>query len=150
MRSMPTQIWPQFANEPHAAPSTARSRSASCRTIIGSLPPSSSVTGRSSSPAATAMRRPVALEPVKTIFDTPRCGDERGARVTRAVHDAHEPGGAPASANSRATHSPQSGVSSDGLSTTALPAATAVTVCERGMLSGKFHGEMTPITPSGS
>ena len=56
---------------PQSAPSTARSRSASSRTSIGSLPPSSSVTGRSSSPAAAAIWRPVSTEPVKKTFAMP-------------------------------------------------------------------------------
>src|SRR6266511_1982522 len=47
-------VWPQFENAPQRAPCTARSRSASSKTSIASLPPSSSATGHNRSPAATA------------------------------------------------------------------------------------------------
>jgi hypothetical protein len=36
------------------------------------------------------------------------------------------------------------------LSTTAFPAAIANATCVSGIPSGKFQGEITPITPSGS
>jgi hypothetical protein len=42
-----------------------------------------------------------------------------------------------------------SGVNSEGLSTTALPAASAMTTSAMGILKGKFHGAITPITPRG-
>ena len=72
IRSIPAHAWPQFANEPHSAPSTARSRSASSRTSIGSLPPSSSTAGRSRSAAACATDRPTSVDPVKTTPPIPR------------------------------------------------------------------------------
>ena len=43
-----------------------------------------------------------------------------------------------------------SGVSSAGLSTTVLPAASAGPIFQEAMVSGKFHGTMSPTTPSGS
>ena len=43
-----------------------------------------------------------------------------------------------------------SGVSSDGLTTTALPAATAAAVCTNGIANGKFQGAITATTPIGS
>ena len=36
------------------------------------------------------------------------------------------------------------------MSTTAFPAATANAVCVNGIANGKFHGAITPTTPSGS
>ncbi|MDR6353675.1 hypothetical protein Q3H58_000346 [Pseudomonas psychrotolerans] len=41
----------------------------------------------------------------------------------------------------------ENGVSSDGLITTALPAASAGAIFQPAMLSGKFHGAMAPTTP---
>jgi hypothetical protein len=43
-----------------------------------------------------------------------------------------------------------SGVSSAGLSTTVLPAASAGPNAQPAIGMGKFHGTMTPTTPSGS
>ena len=42
-----------------------------------------------------------------------------------------------------------SGVTSDGLSTTPLPAMSAMTTSPVAMPNGKFHGEMMPTTPRG-
>ena len=58
------QSWPVLANEPTAAPSTARSRSTSSVTTIAFLPPSSADTPMSRSPAWRAMVRPVSVDPV--------------------------------------------------------------------------------------
>ena len=114
------------------------------------MPPSSSVTGRSRSPASEATRRPVSTEPVKTTFAVP------GARTSASPASAPpwttctSRFGAPASRKTRWTHAPESGVTSEGLTTTALPAATAKAAWLSGIPNGKFHGEITPITPSGS
>ncbi len=43
-----------------------------------------------------------------------------------------------------------SGVSSDGFTTTALPAATAVAAWTNGIANGKFQGATTATTPHGS
>ena len=43
-----------------------------------------------------------------------------------------------------------SGVSSDGLSTTVFPQASAGPSFQLAMRSGKFQGVMSPTTPSGS
>jgi hypothetical protein len=43
-----------------------------------------------------------------------------------------------------------SGVNSDGLTTTALPANSAIDASPTGIDSGKFHGPMTPTTPRGT
>src|ERR671934_381096 len=152
MRSTPAHTCPQFEKAPQGAPSTARARSASASTSIGSLPPSSSVTGRSSSAHAIAIRRPTSVEPVKKTFASP--GARTSAPPTSPPAPCTvwtSPAGAPASTNARSTHAPESGVSSEGFTTTAFPAATAATVWVNGIASGKFQGEstadadMTPI-----
>ena len=43
-----------------------------------------------------------------------------------------------------------SGVSSDGFSTTVLPAASAGPIFQLVNISGKFHGTIWPTTPIGS
>ena len=60
------------------------------------------------------------------------------------------PSGIPASSASSARRSAVSGVSSAGLSTTVLPAASAGAKPQLAIGIGKFHGTMTPTTPSGS
>ena len=56
----------------------------------------------------------------------------------------------PASSASSASRIAVNGVSSAGLRTTVLPAARAGAKPHEAMGIGKFHGTITPITPSGS
>ena len=60
------------------------------------------------------------------------------------------PSGRPASRASPASRSAVSGVTSAGLSTTVLPAASAGANPHPAIGIGKFHGTITPTTPSGS
>lgn len=61
------------------------------------------------------------------------------------------PGGRPASSKMRASSRPPvTGVSPAGLSTTALPTASAGATDRFDSCMGKFHGEMTATTPTGS
>ncbi|SLH10333.1 Uncharacterised protein [Mycobacteroides abscessus subsp. abscessus] len=55
-------------------------------------------------------------------------------------------GGAPISAQPLASSSAESGVTSEGLSTTDAPAASAGKTSMIGIASGKFHGVITPTT----
>ena len=57
------------------------------------------------------------------------------------------PGGTPASTASCASSTVENGVSSDGLSTMALPAASAGPAFHDAMLSGKFQGVIAATTP---
>ena len=43
-----------------------------------------------------------------------------------------------------------SGVTELGLTTTALPAAIAGMASPKPLMSGKFHGPITPTTPTGA
>ena len=56
----------------------------------------------------------------------------------------------PHSASICAIRSEVSGVSSDGLRITALPAASAGMQSPNELFSGKFHGPITPTSPTGS
>ena len=60
------------------------------------------------------------------------------------------PSGSPASLASSASRSNVSEAISGGLTTTELPAAEAGAIFQAPIISGKFHGTMTPTTPSGS
>jgi hypothetical protein len=55
----------------------------------------------------------------------------------------------PASIASSPSRAAVHGVTSDGLATTALPAASAGAIFHVNRYSGRFHGEMQATTPSG-
>jgi hypothetical protein len=57
--------------------------------------------------------------------------------------------GRPQASHSSLARSVTSGVISDGFTTTALPAMSAMTASPVGIENGKFHGAMTPTTPRG-
>ncbi len=59
------------------------------------------------------------------------------------------PGGKPASWNTSAIFRPVTGVSSDGLRTNPLPAASAITTFFIASRNGALNGAMPAITPSG-
>jgi hypothetical protein len=97
---------------------------------------------------AAMMAAPVRVEPVKVIFDISGCR-ESASPVMRPspCTTLKSPGGTPASMANSASRSADQGVSSDGLSTTALPAASAAPTFHDTMTSGKFHGVIAPMTP---
>ena len=136
---------------PRIAPSTARSRSASGKTTIGFFPPSSSVTVFTLAAAALAwMRRPVAALPMKAIRGMPGC--LTSASPTSApspVRICTTPGG-----NSRCRSSPiasaDSGVNSDGLRITQLPAASGAASLVAANISGWLKAMIRATTPNGS
>ncbi len=118
---------------------------------MGSLPPSSSVSGHRRSAARAATTRPASAEPVKTSLWTPRWRTRASPIVSPGPCTTRtSPAGAPARRKSSSTRRPVSGVSSEGFRTTALPAATAEAAWVRGTPSGKFHAETMPTTPTGS
>ena len=60
------------------------------------------------------------------------------------------PGGMPASSARRTSSKAEAEVTSEGLSTTVLPAASAGAQLMMVRKVGEFQGTITPITPSGS
>ena len=136
-------------NAPHTAPFTVRSNGASSNTIIGSLPPSSRTTGSNRFAALSAIFLPVRTEPVKKILSTAESTNAAPVEPLPCTTSS-TPSGNPAEANNRLIASPTSGVYSDGLKTTLLPAASAITMPPIGIENGKFHGIIIPRTPSGS
>jgi hypothetical protein len=145
------QIWPWCRNALHAPAELATSRSASSSTISALLPPSSSETFFRVPPAAAPTRRPTALDPVNEIIAT--FGSSARAEPASASPGStcSRPSGRPASSNSRATRAPpDTGVCTSGLSMTALPRASAGATARTDRISGKFHGLITPTTPSGT
>ena len=119
--------------------------------MLALLPPSSRVTRLiwSAQPAMTD--RPTSVEPVKHTLRTAGWATKRApttlplpGRISRT------PSGRPASSASSPMRNALSGVSSAGLTTTVLPAASAGANPQAAIAMGKFHGTMTPTTPSGS
>ena len=95
--------------------------------------------------------RPTSVEPVKPIFATSGCSTSRWPTIEPLpTTTLSTPSGIPASSASSARRRAESGVSSAGLSTTVLPQASAGPSFHDEMLSGKFHGTISPTTPSGS
>ena len=98
MRERAQQSWPALPNTAAGAAAAAAARSASAKTRLADLPPSSSVT-RLMVPAAPCMiPRPTSVEPVKAILATPGCSTSR--RPTTRPGPASTlttPGGMPAS-----------------------------------------------------
>ena len=145
-RSTDMHTCPLIMQPPQVAARAARSRSASASTIIGSLPPSSSSTGVSRAAARSITRRPVSGEPVTHTMST---WSTRAAPVAPApMTTCSRSRGSTRFIASTARLTP-SGASSDGFTTTALPARSAGMVSPRARLSGAFHGLMTPTTPRG-
>ena len=94
---------------------------------------------------------PTALLPVNEIFAT-RGSAANGAPTARPVPHTrlNTPSGKPLSAMIAASSSSASGVTSDGLSTTQQPAASAGASFQAVVTMGKFHGTISPTTPQGS
>ena len=104
----------------------ARSRSASSNTICGDLPPSSSThfTGRRAAACCTSV--PTSVEPVKVTKSMPGWpASAAPASSPRPVTMFSAPAGRPASVAISAKRSADRQVSSAGLSTAALPIASA-------------------------
>ena len=125
--------------------------SASAKTMLELLPPSSRVTAFTCSAQPAITRLPTSVDPVKTTLRTSSWVTKRsptteplpGSTVSTCS-------GSPASSASSPIRIAVRGVISAGLSTTVLPAASAGAKPHPAMGIGKFHGTITPTTPSGS
>ena len=126
MRDAAEQVWPAFWMPALTRNGSAASRSASAKTICGLLPPSSSVTGTAFLAAAVCTSVPVATEPVKEMWSTPGCADSAApASSPRPGDDVQRAGRQPGLGAMRANASTVRQASSAGLSTQALPIASA-------------------------
>ncbi|MNP50432.1 hypothetical protein D3C76_1446970 [compost metagenome] len=117
-------------------PSTAASMSASSKMITGALPPSSMCMRLTLSAVLEMMFEPVAIEPVSDTMRTfgwvtsglPTVGPRPNTRLSTPAGKISDA----SSARRRAV----SGVCSDGLSTTVLPAARAGAIFQATIISG--------------
>src|ERR687891_1515405 len=145
------QTCPWWMNEPHAPADEAASMSASSSTTSGLLPPSSRMTRLRPRPAPSPTFRPVAVEPGKEIMrtfgsSTIACPTSAPPAITWST-----PSGSPASSKIRAVSTPPlTGVLGSALRITAFPSASAGPTERAGSTSGKFHGQITPTTPTGT
>ncbi len=108
------------------AKSTAVSKSASAKTTLGFLPPSSSATFFTVAAAAAMIRLPVSRPPVKETMSTAGSSDS-GAPTSGPVPRTRfaAPAGSPASRSAFINRIEVEGVSSLGLRTIVLPARSA-------------------------
>ena len=145
------QSWPALSRKLIGAEAAAASRSASAKTMFADLPPSSSVTRLSESAALRMMPWPTAVEPVKQTLRTSGWVTNRSPTTDPLPGSTvSTPSGMPASRASCPRYMAVSGVSSAGLSTTVLPAASAGASPQPAIGIGKFQGTMTDTTPRGS
>jgi hypothetical protein len=151
MRLRAQQSWPALSKTPYGAEAAAFSTSASANTMLALLPPSSRVTRFTCSAARAMMRVPTSVEPVKQTLRTSGWVTNRSPTTEpfpgRTVRTCS---GSPASRASSPIRIALMGVISAGLSTTVLPAASAGAIPQPAIGIGKFHGTITPTTPSGS
>ena len=120
------QHWPWLKYTAPNVPSTAASRSASAKTRLGDLPPSSSDRRFMLPPAAFMIFRPVPVSPVNVTLSTSGWAASGAPAVgPYPVTTLTTPGGKPTSAITCISRRADSGVCSAGLSTTVFPAASA-------------------------
>jgi hypothetical protein len=118
--------------------------------MFGLLPPSSSVTGMMFSVAYCMISRPVSVDPVNaTLAIRGLVASAWPASPPRPLTTFSTPSGS-RSPTISISFRIDTGVSVAGLSTTALPAASAGASFQAAMSSGKFHGMIWPTTPNGS
>src|ERR1700710_1998163 len=111
---------------PATIPLTAASMSASGKTMLGDLPPSSRLTWARCDAAPIITDDPTVVDPVKATLSTPRCSASGApASAPKPVTTLKTPGGNPALSNSLANSSVDAGACSAGLTTNVQPAAKA-------------------------
>jgi hypothetical protein len=151
IRERAQQSWPALSKTAQGAAAAAASMSASAKTTLADLPPSSSVTRLIVSAAPRAIPRPTSVEPVKAILATSGCSTSRWPQTRPGPTTTFStPSGIPASSAIRSSSIAVSGVSSAGFKTIVLPAASAGATFQEAIVSGKFQGTISPTTPSGS
>ena len=123
--------------------------SASPKMIIGPLPPSSSITCLPAARRATDA--PVAVDPTNPTPSTSGCpATSSPTSAPGPVTRLTAPGGKSPSAMHSIKATEMTLVDDAGVHTTALPAARAGAISSVAIVSGQFHGVITPYTPRGT
>ena len=151
MRVGALQDWPVLLKQWMAPRFTALATSASAKTMLAPLPPSSRATRLTVSAEAWVTATPARVEPVKLIMSmsgwrliaSPTVGPSPLTRL-------NTPLGKPASSMNSAKSSEDIGAISDGFSTTVQPTPTAGTTFRVTWFIGQFHGVIRPQTPIAS
>src|ERR1035437_10004888 len=134
-----------------AAPGMVAFMSASAKTRLGDLPPSSRETFFKLPAAACKISLPTSVDPVKAILSTSGCDASAAPAVSPSPGTTSTtPSGKPASAINSANNSALSGVCSAGYNATVQPVASAGPSFQAAISSGKFQGMICPTTPTGS
>src|SRR5699024_7390842 len=145
------QTRPESKKPALSALSTAASKSASAKTILGFLPPSSRATFLTPLAADSAIFWPVAKPPVNEIRSISGWEDKRAPTLAPSPMTTFAtPAGNPKESRTSARSRVVEGVSSDGLITKELPVASAGAIFQEACSRGKFHGVIMPQTPIGS
>ncbi|MNT58433.1 hypothetical protein D3C72_1958660 [compost metagenome] len=127
-RRVPAQHhWPLFQVKARVAPWAAASRSASSKTMLADLPPSSRVSGRMRSAAMRPSSWPAVMPPVKEILRISGWRAITGPiTLPLPTITLNTPAGRPASSTAiRASSTREAEVCSEGFATTVLPVARA-------------------------
>ncbi len=145
------QICPEWRKLPNAPQDAAVSTSTSSSTTSALLPPSSRWVRVRVFAAWAAMARPAEVEPVNDTTRTAGWSIMALPTGTPPGSICSTPSGRPASAKIRArTTPPHTAVRGSGLSSTALPRASAGATDRMDRISGKLNGEITATTPTGT
>ncbi|MPM66562.1 hypothetical protein SDC9_113472 [bioreactor metagenome] len=148
-RSAQLQTWPVLITREALIEATARSRSASSRTMAGALPPSSRFTLVTFLLAAAMIADPTGTEPVKLTISTRGSADICSPIAPDPASMLNTPLGSPTSAATFANSKALIGVTDAGLITHVLPVTKAGASLRAMRKNGKFHGRMPTATPRG-
>ena len=102
------------------------------------------------SPRIVAMRRPVALDPVKPILSMPGLRTSASEACRSATMTLITPFGIPAALAASANNKVCPGASGEPLITTVQPAISAGATLNAVIMIGPFQGMIAPTTPTGS
>ena len=144
------QLCPLFTSRAAAAVVAARGRSASSRTMNGSLPPSSSTVFLSSRPARSATWLPARSLPVSVTARMRASAMSAGTAAGPTSTVPNRPSGRPAARKTRSISSAQRGTLEACFKIPALPAMSAGAAKRKTCQKGKFHGMTASTGPSGS
>ena len=145
------QTWPALRNLLAPITCTARSTSASSKTMTGEWPPSSIVQRFSVSAASFCRCLPTGIEPVKdSFFGIGEASRWRETSSGTPKTTFSTPFGSPASISARAIATAVAGVSSDGLMISEQPAPSAPATLRMTFTAGKFQATKASAGPTGS
>mmetsp|Transcript_3072 Transcript_3072/g.11110 ORF Transcript_3072/g.11110 Transcript_3072/m.11110 type:complete len:208 (+) Transcript_3072:1155-1778(+) len=145
-----THVCPELRNLLDIAPRTAESISASSHTINGAFPPSSILMRLTVSALCLINNFPTCVLPVNVILRT--VGDAHNfspIALASPATNCNTPSGHPASRARTPNANALKGVSSLGFITIEHPAASAAPALRVIIASGKFHGVIAAVVPTG-